>query len=162
MRIVPTTPISGDTIWYGACYAGQTVGAQAEKGAPVLIHIVDDSASNLVTIGQLVRQACGDADIALLKDPLESLARCRDAMPDLIVVDYMMPGIDGIQYIEEFRGIAGSGRVPILMVTASTDPEIQARARQAGATDFLTKPIRHDGMRGRLTTLLSRQTSREE
>lgn len=120
----------------------------------MLIHIVDDSASNLMTIAHMVSQAWGAADVALLEDPTESLARCRDAMPDLILVDYMMPGMDGIRYIEEIRQMPGAGSVPILMITACTEPDVEGRALRAGATGFLTKPLRGDDMRGKLSALL--------
>ncbi|HXC67477.1 MAG TPA: EAL domain-containing protein, partial [Nitrospiraceae bacterium] len=69
---------------------------------------------------------------------LELFAASR---PDLVVLDVMMPGLDGFAICTKLRGCIGGSRVPILITTGLDDPESIARAYEQGATDFITKPI---------------------
>ncbi|RXL41573.1 response regulator, partial [Citrobacter sp. AAK_AS5] len=61
--------------------------------------------------------------------------------PDLVIVDYMMPGLNGLQFIARLRAVAGREEVPVLMITANDDKDVRYEALEKGATDFLTKPV---------------------
>ena len=89
------------------------------------------------------RLSSGDQamDSHVFSDPEEGLHWCRANEPDLIIVDYMMPGMDGIQFIRLCRSTPHLRELPILMVTAAAEREVRYTALEAGATDFLTKPI---------------------
>lgn len=102
--------------------------------------IVDDSPINLAVFERLV-QKLGDSRATSFTAPEAGLRRCEAAEPDLVVVDYMMPGMNGIEFIERLRTLPHCVEVPLVMVTADHDREVRQRALEAGATDFLTKPV---------------------
>ncbi|MCX5788521.1 MAG: response regulator [Elusimicrobia bacterium] len=71
----------------------------------------------------------------------EGLKLAGERKPDLIIMDVMMPGVDGYEGCRRFRAIEAFREVPILMLSALGSRQDQERARQAGANDFLVKPI---------------------
>jgi putative two-component system response regulator len=106
----------------------------------VIIVIVDDNLVNVRLTEALVEQM-GNCTAHCYTDPVGALAWCEANAFDLLIVDYMMPVLDGIELIARLRGNPDRAQVPILMVTASNEREVLYRALEAGATDFLTKPI---------------------
>jgi response regulator RpfG family c-di-GMP phosphodiesterase len=104
------------------------------------IAIIDDNMVNVRLTEALVGQLDG-CESASFTDPVAGLAWCRTHPFDLLIVDYMMPTLDGIELIASLRASAGREEVPMLMVTASNERDVLYRALEAGATDFLTKPI---------------------
>jgi len=65
----------------------------------------------------------------------------REARFDAVITDINMPNLDGFGVIEAIRGGSGNKRVPILVLTTETGPGLRARAREAGATGWVTKPF---------------------
>ncbi len=106
----------------------------------MVVQVVDDSDVNLFVIAAMVRKMGHVAD--LHSTPNEALEASRSSIPDLIIVDFMMPGMDGIQYTRAIRQTEAGRFVPIILVTASHDPNVEGRAMDAGANAFLTKPLR--------------------
>ena len=110
------------------------------------ILIVDDQLANVRLLERLLESA-GYHDVASITDSREALARYRAYQPDLILLDLMMPHLDGIAVLEQLvvEQIAtetpDSGFVPVIMLTADVTPESKQRALAAGANDFLTKPF---------------------
>ena len=106
------------------------------------IAIVDDNEINLTLLNALVVKL-GDCQPLLFRESLKGLSWCSENLPDLIVVDFMMPEMDGIRFIQRLRAVAGREEVPILMITANDDKGVRYEVLQLGATDFLTKPVDH-------------------
>lgn len=104
------------------------------------IAIVDDNRTNLVLMRGLMHQLPGNESIEFT-DSVEALSWCTTQDPDLVIVDYMMPKMDGLEFIQAFRNHEGSASVPMLMVTASHETEVRIKALELGANDFLTKPV---------------------
>jgi putative two-component system response regulator len=104
------------------------------------ICIVDDTAINLTLMQALVSKIDG-CDAVCFREPIPGLQYCIDENVDLVIVDFMMPDLDGIEFIQRLRAIDRRRDVPILMVTADHEKEVRHRALQSGATDFLTKPM---------------------
>lgn len=102
--------------------------------------IIDDSVINLTLIKALVLKL-GECDPVLFDNPLTALDWCREHVPDLVIVDYMMPDMDGLQFINAFRGLHGRDEIPVLMITANDQKDVRYEALLGGANDFLTKPI---------------------
>ncbi len=102
--------------------------------------IIDDSDINLTLIKALVLKL-GDCQPVLFESPLKALEWCQDNVPDLVIVDYMMPDMDGLRFIAAFRGLHGRNEIPVLMITANDQKDIRYEALLGGANDFLTKPI---------------------
>jgi putative two-component system response regulator len=102
--------------------------------------IVDDSDINLMLFKNLVAR-CGDIEPLTFKHSIAGLEWCKAHGADIVVVDYMMPAPDGIEFIQRFRQLPEMGDIPVVMVTANNLVEVRYKALQAGATDFLTKPV---------------------
>lgn len=122
------------------------------------IAIIDDSDINLTLLKHLVNKL-GDCEPLLFSESPKGLQWCIDNEPDLVIVDYMMPDLDGIAFIERFRATSGREEIPVLMITANDDKEIRYEALQRGATDFLTKPVDTVEFRVRTKNMLALRAS---
>lgn len=85
----------------------------------------------------------------------EGLAIARERQPDLVILDVMMPGLDGLEVLNRLR--AGDERLPILMLTAKDAPADQVRALASGADDYVVKPFTWEVLLARAHALLRRQ-----
>jgi two-component system response regulator MprA len=94
------------------------------------------------------------------EDGPHALAAARDRLPDLVVLDVMMPGIDGIEVCRRLR--TGAGDVPILMLTARDTVQDRVAGLDAGADDYLVKPFAFDELLARVRALLRRSRPTEE
>jgi putative two-component system response regulator len=113
---------------------------QGEQAVLQQVLIVDDTEINLILFGALVKKL-EDCHAHVFADSRQALAWVTTNVPDLIIVDYMMPELDGLEFIRLVREMPGLKLVPILMITANDQKQIRYRALDLGANDFLTKPI---------------------
>lgn len=105
------------------------------------ILIVDDNAVN-VTLLERILQMAGYRNYTAVTDSREVLERFRAWQPDLILLDLMMPHMDGYAVLRQLGGwVPDRVYLPILVITADTTPTARKRAMELGAKDFLTKPI---------------------
>lgn len=102
--------------------------------------VIDDAQINLTLLCRLLEKVDECHSTSFLV-PQDALAWCRENRPDLVIVDYMMPGMDGVEFIFDFRAIDGCHDIPILMITANDEVSLRYRALDAGANDFLIKPV---------------------
>ena len=100
---------------------------------------IDDSR----TMRDMLRLALTEAGDNVLQaaDGLEGLAVLRDLVPDAVITDINMPVLDGFGFIEKARANARFRDMPILVLTTESTPAMKDRARQAGATGWITKPF---------------------
>lgn len=122
--------------------------------------IIDDSEINLTLIKAMVTKL-GECDPVLFDNPLRALDWCRENVPDLVIVDYMMPDMDGLKFISAFRALHGRDEVPILMVTANDQKDVRYEALLGGANDFLIKPIDRVEFSARVRNMLSLRTGQK-
>ena len=125
------------------------------------IAIIDDLAINLTLLAALVGKL-GDCESMVFQESRKGLVWCSENQPDLIVVDYMMPSMNGIEFITRLRAVAGREEVPILMITANDDKDVRYEALQSGATDFLTKPVDRIEFSARVRNMLALGASRKK
>ena len=105
------------------------------------ILIVDDEHLNVVGLEHLLR-AAGYTRIQSVSDSREVLDVCASFDPDLILLDLIMPNLDGYAILEKLGAAADADAfLPIVVLTADTTEEAKERALEAGATDFLVKPV---------------------
>lgn len=121
----------------------------------MLIRIVDDEATNLALFKGFVSQVGADLTVACHVDPAEALAACKPQPPDLVLLDYMMPGMDGLAFIERFRQLPLCEDVPIVMITADGDRAVRRKALALGANDFVEKPVDRVEMAARVANHLA-------
>jgi putative two-component system response regulator len=116
--------------------------------------VVDDTPINVTLISHLIAKV-PDCKAVTFTDPLVALQWCQSDIPDLLIVDYMMPELDGIEFIRQLRQVEGRTDVPILMVTANNQTSVRHTALEAGANDFLTKPIDKVEFNARVRNMLA-------
>ena len=119
---------------------------------PPLILIVDDNPAN-VEILQM-RLAANNYEIITAADGEEGLAMARDALPDLILLDIMMPKMDGIEVCRHIRADDSLPFIPIIMVTAKADSKDVVAGLEAGGDEYLTKPVDHAALVARVKSML--------
>jgi putative two-component system response regulator len=117
------------------------------------ILIVDDNTTNLALISHLVSRI-GDCEAVALSDARVALDLLGRRVFDLVLVDYMMPEIDGVAFIRRLRASPRHEHVPVVMVTTAGEREVCLEALEAGATDFLTRPLDPTTFRVRVRNLL--------
>ncbi len=105
-----------------------------------LILAVDDNATNLALIERLLNKLSGVESIALT-DPVLALDWCVENRPDLILLDYMMPELDGLTFMRRLKAIPERAATPVIMITADLERDVRYQALELGARDFLTKPL---------------------
>jgi response regulator RpfG family c-di-GMP phosphodiesterase len=102
--------------------------------------VVDDDTPNLKLYSALVKRVLGE-DALAFENPIVALERLRDLRPPVIVVDYQMPEMDGLEFILQLRAQPAHTFTPVIMLTAASAYDMSERALAAGATIFLEKPI---------------------
>ena len=122
------------------------------------ILIVDDVIENVGLLGDTLDDL---ADVQFATSGQEGVDLAQAAPPHLILLDVMMPDMDGFQVLDQLKRDKRTAQVPVLFVTARTDVETESRALIRGAVDFIQKPIRAEAVRSRvqLHLRLSQQTA---
>lgn len=121
--------------------------------------IVDDAEINLTLFSALVKRLPNCVPVTFA-DPLQALDWAQANPFDLLIVDYMMPGLDGISFIQRLRALPSCVDLPMLMITANDQKQVRYRALDAGATDFLTKPVDKVEFMARANNMLQLGVSR--
>jgi diguanylate cyclase (GGDEF)-like protein len=106
---------------------------------PATILIVDDDP----VVRSLMQDALEDDGFAVVEaaDGVEAFRRCQEQVPLLVIVDALMPNMDGFELCQTLRRGASTSHLPILMATGLEDDASVARAYEVGATDFISKPL---------------------
>src|SRR5437016_7328541 len=104
------------------------------------ILVVDDDRITVTLLEQLL-QRHGYSRVMGVTDSREVLEICATFDPDLILLDLIMPEMDGFALLEALRSDASESFLPIVVLTADVSEEAKSRALEAGATDFLVKPV---------------------
>lgn len=123
--------------------------------------IVDDEPANVALLEEILRES-GYTRVGSVTDPREALARVEEFQPDLVLLDLMMPHVDGLTILEALRSSAMDAQVPVIVLTADVNEETKRRALRAGATDFLLKPFDHVEVLLRLNNLLALRALQSE
>ena len=118
---------------------------------PVIL-AVDDEPANLALLRKLLTRQ--GYDVVEAVDGLSALRAIAEHEPDLVCLDVMMPGLDGIEVCQRLRRQPEHAGLPILLLTALNRTEDKARGLEAGANDFLSKPFDESELSARLRSLL--------
>ncbi|MDU8524070.1 response regulator, partial [Pseudomonas syringae pv. actinidifoliorum] len=121
----------------------------SDKG---VILIVDDTPDNLALLSDALDEAGYMVMVAL--EGISALMRIQRRRPDLILLDAMMPGMDGFETCRQIKQQPDASNIPVLFMTALTDSEHVVEGFEAGAIDYVTKPIQCNEMIARVASHL--------
>ncbi len=103
--------------------------------------IVDDESTGRTILSKIIQQVEDDIGVEAFDNPLEALKWLDDNHPDLIITDYRMPEMTGIELTRKIRERPGMQDIPIMVITVVSEKSVRYDALEAGATAFLTRPI---------------------
>lgn len=109
-----------------------------ERNSKILI--IDDESVNVKVTKKYLEQD-GYTNFLTLTDPRDAIDLIKKEMPDLVLLDIVMPHVTGLDILAEVRADSDIENIPVVILTASTDPETKLSALRLGATDFLAKPV---------------------
>lgn len=127
---------------------------------PRKVLIVDDLATNRIIMKVKLIGACYQAILA--RDGTEAVQLARSEQPDLVLLDYHMPGLDGLAVVRALRADFRTQAIPVIMVSANRDAEAKLAALRAGVDDFLVKPLDDDVLLARIRNLLRASDQSDE
>lgn len=105
------------------------------------VMIVDDQSTGRAILEEIVRSLDVHSQVETFASPLEAVTWSASHAADLVLLDYQMPELDGIELVRRLRVLPSYQHVPIVMITVHDDRKVRYAALDAGVTDFLTKPI---------------------
>jgi len=103
--------------------------------------IVDDESTGRTILSKIIQQVEDDIGVEAFDNPLEALKWLDDNHPDLIITDYRMPEMNGIELTRKIRERPGMQDIPIMVITVVSEKSVRYDALESGATAFLTRPI---------------------
>ena len=124
---------------------------------PANILIVEDESSILELISLNIHQAGFNPIRAINAEYANNIV--KETIPDLIVLDWMLPGMDGIEFAKRLRANSETKSIPIIMLTAKADEDNKIKGLNVGADDYLTKPFSPRELIARIKALLRRRNS---
>ena len=125
---------------------------RAESGLDIVI--VDDQASARTMLRHIIEDIASELAVHDFGDARQALAWCDSNPTDLLLLDYRMPGMDGLELARRFRRLPGNRDIPIILVTVVGDEPVRQAALESGVIDFLVKPVRPRELRARCHNLL--------
>jgi adenylate cyclase len=119
---------------------------------PPLILAVDDTPQNLDLLRR--RLSSQGYEVTTAEDGEAALERTAELLPDLILLDIMIPRLDGIETVRRLKANPAHQHIPVILVTAKSDPMDVIEGLDAGGDDYLTKPIDHAALLARVRSML--------
>jgi two-component system response regulator RpfG len=119
--------------------------------------IVDDQTTSRLILENIAKTIDDNLEVKCFDNAYDALLEAESSPPDLILTDYKMPNIDGVEFIERLRNNVRCNDIPIVIITALDDNKALYKALEAGATDFLVKPVDHHECKVRCRNLLTMQ-----
>jgi len=121
------------------------------RSLPKLL-LVDDQPVNIQTLYQIFAD---DHEVFMATSGEQALALCRDKQPDLVLLDVIMPDMDGLETCQRLKEDADTADIPVIFVTSQNSPEEETHGLEVGAVDFISKPVNPAVVRARVKTQLT-------
>ena len=104
------------------------------------ILIVDDDKSNLLVLNDILNQ---DYTLYLARSGRDAIEKANGNLPDLILLDIIMPGMDGYDVLAALKDSDKTRHIPVIFITGLSDPEAEKKGLSLGAADYISKPFSH-------------------
>ncbi|MEY4917183.1 MAG: hypothetical protein RL616_1096, partial [Verrucomicrobiota bacterium] len=152
-ELFPTSAVNPNTL-----HSGNTAVFKRRSQRPLIL-IADDEPDMRRF---LVSQLSDDYELIEAEDGAVAAEKAQNVLPDLILLDLMMPHKDGLQVCKELREYAPTAGIPIILLTARADEEIKFDALEKGANDFLSKPFSSIELSARIKNLIESHHARRK
>lgn len=130
-----------------------------KKDPPITVLLIDDQA----IIGEAVRRICAsqpDIHFHFVNDPMQAIAKAREVHPTVILQDLVMPGVDGLDLVTQFRAESTTALVPLVVLSSKEEGQTKAEAFARGANDYMVKLPRTRSRSSRACATTRAATSR--
>src|ERR1700731_5196626 len=127
---------------------------------PVVL-VVDDNNDNRFPLARHL-EICGYSNMVTAENGREALEKMRSGPVDLVLLDIMMPELDGYGVLEEMRSDVALRDIPVVMISALEDTNSVVRCIELGATDYLTKPFNPGLLKARVDNLIEKSRYRAQ
>ncbi|MCP5510869.1 MAG: HD domain-containing protein [Leptospiraceae bacterium] len=121
----------------------------------MIIYLIDDNQINLDILEDYLKLIQPNFEVVKFINPILAITSFYQKSPDLIIVDYMMDEMNGIDFIRRIKTFPGGDGIPSIMITAIVDNDVKAEALEAGINDFLSRPISLIELKARVNNLIS-------
>jgi diguanylate cyclase (GGDEF)-like protein len=139
----------------GAQLQAQVIPTELTQLVKPRLLVVDDQPINI----QVMYQAfAADHQVFMATSGEQALSVCASNLPDLVLLDVVMPGMDGYEVCQKLKANPATADIPVIFVTAHSDEASEARGLDVGAVDFITKPINPRIVRARVKTHIMLKT----
>lgn len=125
----------------------------------VYILVVDDNHENLKVVGNLLQEK--NFKIAVATDGLSALKILEDVKIDLILLDILMPGMDGFEVCKRLKDKPETKEIPVIFLTARNDTEDIVKGFQIGGVDYITKPVNKEELFARVNSHIQLKVARD-
>jgi DNA-binding response OmpR family regulator len=127
--------------------------AEAGEGAGAHILVLEDDPSvQMLLRKQLVAHGF---KVTVASDGLDGLMKLESLKPDIMVCDVMMPNLDGIEFVKAIKGNTQTQKIPVIFLTAKTDPRSMIEGINVGARFYVTKPFQIDDLLSKVRRALA-------
>jgi len=126
--------------------------AQTIASPRLRVLVVDDQPANVQALYQALN---ADYQVLVATNGEQALVLCKTKQPDLVLLDVVMPGIDGYEVCERLKSCSSTQHIPVIFVTSHDDEEAETRGLGIGGADFIAKPINPAVVRARVKTQLT-------
>jgi len=140
--------------------AGRAAGGSSAESAAFRVLVVDDDPDMAAFLARMLAQQGLKAEV--VTDGFAALAAIAADPPDLVLLDVQMPGPDGFEICRRLKASESTALLPVVLVTALEDHESRVHGIQAGADDFISKPVRREELIARVNTLRRLHETRKE
>ena len=152
-ELFPTTAVNPNTL-----HSGNTAVFKRRSQRPLILIADDEQDMRRFLVSQL----SDDYEIIEAEDGAQAAEKAQNVLPDLILLDLMMPHKDGLQVCKELREYDPTAGIPIILLTARADEEVKFDALEKGANDFLSKPFSSIELTARIKNLIDSHHARRK
>jgi len=122
-------------------------------GTPHILVIEDEPAVQTLLRKQL---SANGYQVTVAQDGLDGLMKLETIKPDLVISDVMMPNLDGIEFVKAIKAHEGTQRIPVIFLTAKSDPRSMIEGINVGARFYVTKPFQIEDLLSKVRRALAK------